>query len=809
MSSPIATISPVANLLGKLQGVRKEGAGWAARCPAHEDHRASLTIGIGSDGKALLRCHAGCHYDAVLGAVGLRKRDLFEAPRKVKAKEKREGPIVAAYVYRDEAGKTLFRVTRHDPKEFLQWRYENSATAAGWARGVKGVRKVLYRLDELKASDAGALVFVVEGEKDADALVSLGLIATTNPGGADRGGHGKGKWLEGYTESLRGRHVVIVPDNDDPGRDHAQLVARALHGVASTVRVLELPGLEPKGDVSDWLGAGGAAPRLRDLAFETPLWVPPDPIRFTVHTGGNGGPGPFPPNNRDPLRLHDTGNGERFSRQHGEDVRYCHAQHKWYVWDGRRWAVDNTGEVERRAKATAYGIYDEASDAGKAGRADDSEALAKWAKRSLEVAKLSAMLKAAESEPGIGVSPSQFDNDVWALNVLNGTLDLTTGELRPHRREDLITKLSPVYFAEDAECPVFESFVSSSMKGRAELVGFLQRFLGYCLTGSVREQVFVFFYGAGANGKSTLLDLLLHVMGDYSLQTVSDLLMSQASGSERHPTELADLFGRRLAVSIEAEVGRMLAEARTKQLTGGDKIRARRMREDFWEFSPTHKLILAANHKPVVRGTDHGIWRRILMVPFETKAVDPELETPCPPDTIARDSDLPAKLENELSGVLAWLVRGCQEWRNSGLNPPKSVRAAVDEYHDEMDAIGQFIEEACELGPDLEIEVHLLYATYSAWSTNRGDRKPMHSNAFSRELTSKGIGTRKGSGGVRLRVGVALRSGGNGAMAQDRGINALVNPSCKSNPLNHRPSATSATDDLFVDIDLSDPEEGS
>ena len=252
--------------MDRLKGVRQDGAGWKALCPAHDDRRPSLKLDVAPDGKVLVHCFAGCRTEDVVRALGLEMADLMPDRPHPGKRNGRPGGHGAIYVYRDREGKPLFRVVRKPGKRFYQQRPDGRGR---WISGIKGVTRVLYRLPEvLAAAQAGRRVYIVEGEKDADNLAQLDLVATTNPGGA-------GKWRREYSETLRGTHVVILPDNDEQGHKHAQQVARALHGVAASVKVLELPGLEPKGDVSDWLQAGGSREELDRLAEEAPEWTPP------------------------------------------------------------------------------------------------------------------------------------------------------------------------------------------------------------------------------------------------------------------------------------------------------------------------------------------------------------------------------------------------------------------------------------------------------------------------------------------------------------------------------------------------------
>ncbi|MGO8993885.1 MAG: phage/plasmid primase, P4 family [Polyangiaceae bacterium] len=439
--------------------------------------------------------------------------------------------------------------------------------------------------------------------------------------------------------------------------------------------------------------------------------------------------------------LTDTGNAERFVAHHGEDVRYCHEWKKWLIWAWARWAADRRGEIELRASQTVAAVMSEAV----AAKAKEGRALRAHATASESVSSLSAMVKIARSRPGIAVVPDDFDRDPSLFNCNNGTLDLRAGVLLPHDRRALITKLAPVDYDPKAECPRWLTFIGDVMGGNDELVAFLQRAVGYSLTGSVKEQVLFFLHGAGANGKSTFLRTLLELFGDYGLQAAPDLLI--ARNADAHPTAIADLFGRRLAVCQEIEGGRSFAEATVKQLTGEDVIRARRMREDFWSFAPTHKLWLAANHKPNVHGTDHAIWRRIRLIPF-TVTIPEE----------RRDSDLLEKLRMERSGILRWAVDGYRKWSQGGLRAPKDVVDATAEYREEQDLFHQFLDERCEIEPLGSLSSAELYRAYQIWCEQNGCR-PLAQRGVGNELRGRGFRAFKGPrGGERRWRGLQLRS---------------------------------------------------
>jgi putative DNA primase/helicase len=425
--------------------------------------------------------------------------------------------------------------------------------------------------------------------------------------------------------------------------------------------------------------------------------------------------------------LTDLGNARRFAAMHGDDVRYCLAWGKWLVWDGKRWATDETQEILRRAKATVAALYDEPASVEDP---DKRKALAQHATRSESENRITAMINLARSEPGIPVTPDRLDTDPWLLNVQNGTLDLRTGELRPPQREDLITKLAPVLYDPEARRTTWEAFLKEIMAGDTELIRYLQKATGYTLTGSTREQCLFILYGTGANGKSTLLRTLGSLLGDYARQTPTETLLAKRSTSI--PNDIARLQGARFVTAIEAEGGRRLAEALVKQLTGGDKIAARFLHREFFEFEPTFKLFMAVNHKPPIQGTDHAIWRRIQLIPFDVTI--PETE---------QDKDLQEKLREELPAILRWAVEGCLSWKREGLRPPNTVISATATYQQEMDVIATFIADRCVAGPGEKENTGVLYEAYSIWCNETGER-PLSKRDFGLRLREKGFEPRGG-----------------------------------------------------------------
>ena len=444
-------------------------------------------------------------------------------------------------------------------------------------------------------------------------------------------------------------------------------------------------------------------------------------------------------NDSEAEHLTDLGNAGRFVAQHGNDVRYCHNWRKWLVWSGTHWSIDENGEVERRAKATVRRLYEQASR-----EMDDElrQKLGKWAQASESRGRIAAMIELARSEPTIPVSPPELDANQWLLNCANGTIDLRTGELHKHKAEDFCTKIVPIAYDPDAECPRFKKFLRDIFAGNLSLIRFLQLAVGYSLTGSTQEQVIFIFWGSGSNGKTTLIDVLCLCLGDYARTADSSLLMARKYDGIRN--DVARLAGARLVSTAETEAGRQLAENLVKQLTGGDKIAARYLYSEFFEFIAQFKLFLATNHRPAIRGTDYAIWRRIRLVPFEV-TIPPE----------EQDKNLPEKLRAELPGILAWAVRGCLRWQEDGLGQPPEVTKATETYRREMDTFGGFLQDRCVIDEKSKVATGELYRAYQTWCESTGE-KPLTQQKLAIVLVDRGF-PRWRKGYVRGWSGLELR----------------------------------------------------
>jgi putative DNA primase/helicase len=432
--------------------------------------------------------------------------------------------------------------------------------------------------------------------------------------------------------------------------------------------------------------------------------------------------------------LTDAGNKNRLVEQFGPVIRFV-SDWGWLIWDRCRWRRDppHLG-VLKLAEKTIQAMHLEADQNRDPAH---SRQLALHAVASEARSRMEAMVSLARMD--VQAESSAFDADPWLLNVQNGTLDLRTGTLRPHQSADLLTKLASVEYLPNVTAPTWMRFLSDIMQGNQELIDYLKRVVGYSLTGSTRERVFFVFHGTGSNGKSTFLETIGALIGDYAVRATTDTFLTKRDNTITN--DLARLNGARLVVGSEIDYGRRLAEALIKQITGGDKIAARFLYQEDVEFTPVAKVILAANHKPSIQGTEPAIWNRVRLIPFNQVFSTP-------------DQHMLDRLRAELPGILNWAIEGCLSWQTTGLGMPTEIRTATQDYRNEEDALASFIDDHCVVSPNARAMSSQLYAKYISWC-DRTSEPRMSQKTFGTKLREKGFQNVKS--GVKGWVGIGIR----------------------------------------------------
>ena len=439
----------------------------------------------------------------------------------------------------------------------------------------------------------------------------------------------------------------------------------------------------------------------------------------------------------------DVGNALRLVRLYGCDLRYCAKIGGWLHYDGRRWVLDETGEVERRAKATVRSMYAEAAAIEDA---DLRKTLLDHARKSEAAPRIAAMIQLARSEPGIAVSPDELDTGKFLLNLPNGTYDLATNELRPHRREDLITKLAGAAYSQDATAPLWEKFLARVVPDDVARA-YLQRYVGYSLCGDTGEHCFCLCYGVGRNGKGTFIKAVSRLSGDHHERASFETFLLVRDRGARN--DIARLRGARLVTAEEMQDGRAFDEGVIKTLTGGDEITCRFLFHENFTYTPNFKLLFAVNHRPGIKGTDLAIWSRVHLLRWEV--VIPEEE---------RDQRLSEKLAGELSGILNWALEGHRAWRETGLDAPPSVRAATDEYRQDSDVLGGFLEECFVAEESAHVSAAAVRELYKRWCERTGE-KALSENKVGAVLKERGYVRGKERGDGNRFHWYGLRAGGN------------------------------------------------
>ncbi len=423
----------------------------------------------------------------------------------------------------------------------------------------------------------------------------------------------------------------------------------------------------------------------------------------------------------------------------GRDIRFCSPWKKWLIWDDCRWKVDELRVIWDMGKLSIESMVEKAPLMTST---DEALALMAHARRSSTARKVDAMLTTASADRRVRVSPDDLDRDLFLFNCANGIIDLTTGRLEKHSRGLMITKASPVPFESEAVCPHWKKFLKDIFDNNRELIRFVQKFLGCSLTGDMSCQSMFILYGTGANGKSTFINVINRIMGDYAATTPTETFMQKKG--EQATNDIARLKGARFVTATESDEHGRLAESVIKRLTGNDVISARFLYGEYFQFVPTFKIVMATNHKPRVGGMDHAIWRRIKLIPFvKTFPVEKQ------------DRKLSEKLEAELPGILAWMVEGCLRWQKEGLGSTDAIDEATDEYRNQMSDVQMFLADCCLVNEEEMVQSSVLYGEYVSWCEKNHER-PKSNRNFSMMLSEAGQDKVRLSAGV-FWIGLKLR----------------------------------------------------
>lgn len=723
---------------------------YIAHCPTREDKNPSLSISVSDDGRILMHDHGGASNEEILNKVGLKMRDLYPENMQRPAGSTQQGAkrkAVAIYQYLDKDGTVVAEKIRYEPKSF-GWRVP---MAGGGYDYHKPNFVPPYNMPVLAKSP---FVFLVEGEKDVDSLAKIGVPAVSLPDGSMNG-----RWPYKYTDYFKGKVVTIIPDNDKVGLAYGTAAFAAIEKVALQCGSLDLkkcwPEIPEKGDVSDYIAAKGeeASNRLKQLSALAemmskqvkPKAATPAPVAPMMATTS----GRFNPNllksENDFLRAirkidphssssiyswTDNGSGLLFANLVRGQARYVPSQKSWFIFDGTRWIPDegNMKVMELCKKAGnalnryALGINDE----------QERKAYMQYTYRWLTRSGRKVILDDAASV--YPISMSEFDANIYFLNCKNGTLDLKSGKFRAHDPEDKITKIADVVYDPNAKCPRYEQFVAEVMSNDKDKSAFLQKALGYALSGDSRYECMFILYGATTrNGKSTLIESILRVFGDFGATVTPETIAAKQRDSSGPSEDLARLAGKRLANISEPSRGLRLNAAQVKSMTGNDSINARFLHCNSFDYRPQFKLYINTNYLPSVDDMSLFSSNRVRVIPFG-RHFEPQEQDPTLKYLFSE--------ENAKSAILNWLIEGWNLLQKEGLNSPAAVEDAIKEYAHDSNKIALFAEDELVAIENDEVRTSHVYARYKIWCSVNGCM-PENSSNFKRSLLSLGPVERK------------------------------------------------------------------
>ncbi len=507
--------------------------------------------------------------------------------------------------------------------------------------------------------------------------------------------------------------IIICIDQDKAGEDAAQEAIQRVPG--ADIRIAS-PGFKNPGkgknDFNDLMCEKGRGAVRRRLKKAKRIGSEKGTSVFELTNG-------LPPS--------DTAFASLFVKQHARNIR--NAAGVWFVWDGRRWKKDDCGLVQELAKETASWIFQMAKEQSHSAQIRE---LSGWGAKSLNRRQIDAGIGLAKSSPDIRVEMSDFDSDPLLFNCLNATIDLRTGVARKQRREDLITKVAATEHDADAKCPLFRKVLNTIFADSKSLIAYMQRAAGYSLTGLTREQCLMILHGNGSNGKSLLLETLHDMFGDYSGVASIETLMPRRGAI---PNDIAKLCGVRLVTVGETQAGARLNESLVKDLTGGDTVTARFLQKEYFDFRPCMKIFIRANHRPSIRDTDHGIWRRIREIPFNVTIKDKD-----------QDKALAEKLRKEFPGILNWAIKGCLQWQKKGLRSPSEVRRATKSYQLSQDILHHYLKDRIRKKSGSYVIRTALHGDYVEWCKESGETAVKRAE-FNEAMEKRGFTSKRRSAG--------------------------------------------------------------
>jgi putative DNA primase/helicase len=781
----------IVSVVGAYVALKKRGAEFVGLCPFHADKNPSFWV---SPAKQFCHCFScGANKDVIefmqdmegldfkaacerLGACTWEPKAPIAHERSTPLPERitskppadAEAPNMAIralgepsriYTIRDLDGSLWAYECRYDQpegkKEVRIWSWgARGDREPGWGVGHLNVLRPLYGLERL-ADHPKSPVLITEGPKKADAgAVLLPAYASISWTGGANAWH-----KHDYAPLGQMRTVLIFPDNDEPGIAAAGKLAAVLsdpRGLACRVRVVDPTG-QPEGwDIADWTGTteeliAWAKPRARDYVRaateaqdEPPALdgaeLPPEQeeapqpktrTRPKLAVVGNTVLAQEPDAELLPQAMSEDALAKAFVEAHGKDWRYVKTWGQWFEWDGDGWRRDDTAKIDHLAvQITRQALY-----------WDEAKSLTPKERRMVNKRSTAGALRdVASANRKIAATIDQWDADPWALGVPGGVIDLRSAKLFAPEREQHITKRCAV--SPDSGPPTrWLEYMKRCHNGDEQTIAYLQRYAGYCCTGETGEHAFAFLYGTGRNGKGVFLETISRVLGDYAKTASITTFLEQRNPA--HSTELARLHKARLVVTEEAGVGGKWNEARIKHMTGGGKITARYMRQDDFEFTPSFKLLVAANHKPMLKSVDEAMKSRIHLVPFSVTIPAAE-----------RDPNLLEKLEAEWPQILGWMLEGCAQWQEKGLAPPQRILDATDEYVQSEDILADWMAACCVM--EGEVDGADAYKSYAKWCDEQG-HSAWSRIGWSRALTERGTVDGRRSNGRTIFMGLSLK----------------------------------------------------